>query len=79
MSVAVTTGASFSIGERKTVVTGDFLINASHPKIDVSPGGSEFLMIRRTGEEVQTIRSAELGAGADREDSDNSGESWRQA
>jgi Tol biopolymer transport system component len=51
----VTTGESFSIGERKTVLTGDFLTNPSHPNYDVTPDGKQFLMIRRAGAEVQTI------------------------
>jgi len=33
----VTTGATFSIGERRVVVTGDFLTDASHASYDVAP------------------------------------------
>jgi serine/threonine-protein kinase len=53
--VSVTTGATFGIGDRKTVLTGDYLTNPSHPNYDVLPDGSDFLMIRRAGDEVQTI------------------------
>ena len=55
VGVSVTTGASLTLGERKVVLTGDFLQNPSHPNYDVSPDGSEFLMIRRAGEDVLTI------------------------
>jgi Tol biopolymer transport system component len=55
MSAAVTTGASFSVGPPRAVVTGDYLRGQSHPNYDVSPDGTGFLMIRRAGEEVQTI------------------------
>jgi serine/threonine-protein kinase len=55
MSVKVTTGASFGLGERKLVLTGDFLTNASHPNYDVAPDGSGFLMVQRPGQEVRTI------------------------
>jgi Tol biopolymer transport system component/tRNA A-37 threonylcarbamoyl transferase component Bud32 len=55
VSVGVTLGASLGIGERKVVLTGDFLPNSSHPNYDVSPDGSEFLMLRRTGDEVLTV------------------------
>jgi serine/threonine-protein kinase len=55
VGAAVTTGASFGIGERKVVVNGEYQTNVSHPNWDISPDGSEFLMIRRAGEEVHTI------------------------
>jgi serine/threonine-protein kinase len=55
VGVTVSTGTSFSIGERKVVVSGEYLPNASHQNWDISPDGSEFLMIRRAGEEVHTI------------------------
>lgn len=56
MSVPVTTGATFGItGPRSIRLTGDFMSNPSHPNYDVSPDGSEVLLIRRAGEEVQTI------------------------
>jgi Tol biopolymer transport system component len=55
VAVSVTTGSSLGLGERKLVLTGDFLTNASHPNYDVSPDGSGFLMLQRGGEEVRTI------------------------
>jgi serine/threonine-protein kinase len=56
MSVSVTTGAAFAVtGPRTLRVSGDFLTNPSHQNYDVSPDGSEFLLIRRAGEDVQTI------------------------
>jgi eukaryotic-like serine/threonine-protein kinase len=51
----VTSGESFSIGERKIVLNGDYLTNPSHPNYDVTPDGKQFLLIRRAGQEVQTI------------------------
>ncbi|WP_310571603.1 hypothetical protein [Gemmatimonas sp.] len=35
--------------------TGSYSTNPSHPNWDVSPDGSEFLMLRHAGEEVQVI------------------------
>jgi serine/threonine-protein kinase len=55
IGVSVTPGASFAIGLPKTIVKGDFLGNPSHPNYDVSPDGSGFLMLRRAGDEVQTV------------------------
>jgi serine/threonine-protein kinase len=52
--VAVTTGASFSIGARKTVLTGDYLTDSSHPNWDVGRDG-RFLMLKRAGAESQTV------------------------
>ena len=54
VEVAVTTGAAFSIGTRKVVLTGDYLTDSSHPDYDVAPDG-RFLMLKRTGAEAQTI------------------------
>ena len=54
VEVAVTTGASFSIGARKVVVSGDYLGDASHANYDVSPNG-RFLMLKRAGAESQTV------------------------
>jgi eukaryotic-like serine/threonine-protein kinase len=52
--VKVTTGANFSIGPRKVVVTGEYLSDASHANYDVSPDGS-LLLLKRAGAESQTI------------------------
>jgi serine/threonine-protein kinase len=52
--VDVTTGASFSIGTRKTVLTGEYLTDSSHPNWDVAPDG-RFLLLKRAGAESQTI------------------------
>ena len=53
--VAITLGASIGIGECKVVLNGSYIANASHPNWDVSPDGSELLLLRRAGEDVQTI------------------------
>jgi Tol biopolymer transport system component len=52
--VEVTTGATFSIGARATVLTGDYLTDSSHPNWDVAPDG-RFLLLRRAGDASQTI------------------------
>ena len=54
VEVAVTTGAEFSIGARKVVLTGDYLTDSSHPNYDIAPDG-RFLMLKRAGAESQTI------------------------
>jgi Tol biopolymer transport system component len=54
VQVGVTTGASFSIGARQVVLTGDYLTDSSHPNWDVAPDG-RFLMLKRAGAESQTI------------------------
>jgi serine/threonine-protein kinase len=52
--VDVTTGATFSIGARQVMLTGDYLTDSSHPNWDVAPDG-RFLMLKRAGAESQTI------------------------
>lgn len=52
--VGVTTDSRFSIGERKVVLTGDYLTDASHAAYDVAPDG-RLLMLKRAGAESQTI------------------------
>jgi serine/threonine-protein kinase len=52
--VDVTTGASFSIGARTVMLSGDYLTDSSHPNWDVAPDG-RFLMLKRAGAEAQTI------------------------
>jgi Tol biopolymer transport system component len=54
VEVGVTTGAAFSIGVRKVVLTGDYLTDSSHPNYDIAPDG-RFLMLKRAGAEAQTI------------------------
>jgi eukaryotic-like serine/threonine-protein kinase len=52
--VSVTTGADFSIGSRKVVLTGDYIMDSTHPNYDVAPDG-QFLMLKRAGAEAQTV------------------------
>lgn len=55
IKVAVTTGASFSIGARTTVApSGNYLTDSSHPNWDIAPDG-RFLMLKRAGEASQMI------------------------
>ena len=49
VSVAVTTGATFSLGERRVVLPGDYLTDPSHSNYDVSPDGNQFLMLKQAG------------------------------
>jgi serine/threonine-protein kinase len=51
--VGVTTGADFSIGVRTVVLTGDYLMDSSHPNWDIAD--DRFLMLKRAGAEAQTI------------------------
>ncbi len=55
VSVGITPGSALGVGERKVVLTGDFLTNPSHQNYDVSPDGSEFLMLRRAGDDVLNV------------------------
>ena len=55
LSVAVTTGASFSIGQRRSVLTGDYLLGGGRALYDVSPDGSHFLMLKPTGAHVKAV------------------------
>lgn len=52
--VTVVTGDNFTIGERRVVLTGDYLTDGSHPNYDVGPDG-QFLLLRRAGEPAQTV------------------------
>jgi serine/threonine-protein kinase len=54
VKVDVTTGASFSIGQRRVMLSGDYLTDSSHPNWDVDLNG-RFLLLRRAGAEAQTI------------------------
>jgi Periplasmic component of the Tol biopolymer transport system len=54
IAVGVTTNPDFSIGARKTVLTGEYLTDTSHPSYDVAPDG-RFLMLQRGGAESRTI------------------------
>jgi serine/threonine-protein kinase len=52
--VAVSTGDTFTIGARTTVLTGDYLQDSSHPNWDIAPDG-RFLMLKRAGAEAQVV------------------------
>jgi Tol biopolymer transport system component len=54
IAVTVTTGNQFSVRGRKSVLTGDYLMDASHADYDVAPDG-RFLLLKRAGAESQTI------------------------
>ena len=54
-AVSVTSGTTCTIGERKVAFNGDFLTNSSHPNDDILPDGSGVLLIRRAGDDVQTV------------------------
>ena len=53
-AVAVTTGAAFSIGERRVALESDYVQDASHPNYDVAPDG-RFLVLKRAGADAQTV------------------------
>ena len=52
--VEVQTGASFKIGARKTLFTGDYRTDTTHPSWDVAPDG-RFLMLKRAGAATQMV------------------------
>ena len=54
VKATVTTGARFSIGTRSVVLTGDYLIDATHPNYDVAADG-RFLVLKRSGPPSQPI------------------------
>jgi serine/threonine-protein kinase len=55
-AVSVGTGTSFTMLGRTLVLKGsEFLTSPTHPNYDVAPGDSGFLMLRRAGEQVQTV------------------------
>jgi dipeptidyl aminopeptidase/acylaminoacyl peptidase len=47
VSVAVTTGAAFSIGERKLVLPGTYTTDPSHQNYDISLDGTQFLVLKQ--------------------------------
>jgi serine/threonine-protein kinase len=53
VEVVVPPGTEFSIGQRRVVVSADYLTDASHPNYDVGPEG--FLLLRGAGSETQAI------------------------
>jgi hypothetical protein len=55
VSVPVTMGAKVSIGERRTVLTGEYLSDPAHANYDVLPDGSRFLMLKHAGAEARGI------------------------
>jgi Tol biopolymer transport system component len=54
ISVKVTTGTTFSIGERRPITSAEYVTDASHANYDVARDG-RLLMLRRAGEEAKTI------------------------
>ncbi len=52
--VEVTTEEAFTIGSRRTVHRGEYLMDTSHPSWDVAPDG-RFLLLQRAGEESQLL------------------------
>ena len=55
VSVAVTTGATFSLGERRVALPGDYLLDPTHANYDVSRDGSQFLMLKQAGAQATPI------------------------
>jgi serine/threonine-protein kinase len=55
VSVAVTTGTTFSLGERRVALPGDYLGDPTHANYDVSPDGSQFLMLKAAGVQATPI------------------------
>jgi Tol biopolymer transport system component/tRNA A-37 threonylcarbamoyl transferase component Bud32 len=55
VSVAVTPGADIVIGERRTVLSGDYINDPTHQNYDVSLDGLRFLLLKPTGGESKAI------------------------
>ncbi|MEA3244632.1 MAG: hypothetical protein U9Q74_00605 [Gemmatimonadota bacterium] len=53
-AVTVTAEAAFTFGSRRDVVTGDYVVDTSHPSYDVAPDG-KILLLRRAGGDVKAI------------------------
>jgi serine/threonine-protein kinase len=53
-SITVTTDGAFTIGARREVISGDYLLDTSHQSYDVAPDG-RILLLRRAGGETKTI------------------------
>ncbi len=54
-ATAVTTGAAFTLGERRLVLPGNDPPDATHPSYDVMPDGRRFLVLRTTNGEDKAI------------------------
>ena len=48
VSVPVSTSPNFRMGERRTIVTGDYLTETTHQDYDISPDGTRLLMLKAT-------------------------------
>ncbi len=55
MSVAVTTGTAFSIGERKLVLPGTYTTDPSHQNYDISLDGSQFLVLKQADADAKPL------------------------
>ena len=49
VSVPVSTSPSFTMGERRTLVTGNYLTETTHQDYDISPDGTQLLMLKAVG------------------------------
>ncbi len=49
-----TSSGTVALGSRATVLTGDYLMDSTHPNWDIAPDG-HMLMLKRAGPESQTI------------------------
>jgi serine/threonine-protein kinase len=55
VAVTVTTAPSFGVASRQVLFEGDFVSTGPHPSYDVSPDGTQFLMLKPTGDEPQIV------------------------
>jgi serine/threonine-protein kinase len=55
VSVDVATSPTFAVGVRRTVLTGDYLTESTHPAWDVSPDGRAFLMLEPAERRTQPV------------------------
>ena len=55
VSVAVTASSDFAVGERRTVLSGEYVSDPTHQDYDVSLDGLRFLLLKPTGGESKAI------------------------
>ena len=55
VAVTVTTGTTFSLGDRRTVIPDPYERDGIHANYDVAPDGTRFLMLKPAGEDARAV------------------------
>lgn len=53
IALPVTTDQAFSIGERKVLFAGDYVVGFTHASYDIAPDGAHFLMLKRADDHAR--------------------------